>query len=98
QRREHAEWDVIQSGEQILQNSGAKILHDQNDSAFYDRVNDLVHLPIKSAFSKPADFYGTALHELAHWSGHPERLNRQTLTSSYRCGDTNYAKEELRAE
>jgi hypothetical protein len=34
-----------------------------------------------------------------HWSGHPERLNRQTLTDSYRFGDPNYAKkEELRAE
>ncbi len=38
------------------------------------------------------------MHELAHWSGHPDRLNRQTLTDSYRFGDTNYAKEELRAE
>ena len=98
QRKEHPEWEVIQNGEGILQNSGAKILHDRNDEAFYDRLNDAVHLPPKTAFPKPADYYGTALHELAHWSGHPERLNRQTLASSYRFGDTNYAKEELRAE
>ncbi len=31
----------------------------------------------------------------AHWSGHPTRLNRQTLNESYRFGDPNYAKEEL---
>ncbi|MBZ5626440.1 MAG: hypothetical protein LAQ69_48325, partial [Acidobacteriia bacterium] len=30
--------------------------------------------------------------------GHPSRLNRQTLNESYRFGDQNYAKEELRAE
>jgi hypothetical protein len=98
ERKEHPEWEVIQSGERILENSGAKILHGQNDQAFYDRLNDFVHLPAKTAFPRPADYYGTALHELAHWSGHPERLNRQTLTESYRFGDTNYAKEELRAE
>jgi antirestriction protein ArdC len=98
QRKEHPEWEVIQNGERILENSGAKILHGQNDQAYYDRLHDLVHLPAKTAFAKPADYYGTALHELAHWSGHPERLNRQTLTESYRFGDTNYAKEELRAE
>src|SRR3954454_1887362 len=34
----------------------------------------------------------------AHASGHPSRLNRSTLNESYRFGDTNYAKEELRAE
>src|SRR5580704_8914233 len=48
--------------------------------------------------SKSAGYYGTALHELAHWSGHFSRLNRPTLTESYRFGDTNYAREELRAE
>jgi antirestriction protein ArdC len=96
--KEHPEWEVVQGAEQILENSGAKILHDRNDEASYGRANDRIHLPPKTAFPKPADYYGTALHELAHWSGHPERLDRQTLTSSYRFGDPNYAKEELRAE
>ena len=43
-------------------------------------------------------YYGTALHELAHWTGHQSRLNRSTLTDAYRFGDANYAREELRAE
>ena len=33
-----------------------------------------------------------------HASGHPSRLNRETLNESYRFGDLAYAKEELRAE
>lgn len=98
QPKTHPEWKVIQTGEQILQNSGANILHDRSDEAFYNRSTDQIHLPQKAAFAKPADYYGTALHELGHWSGHSDRLNRQTLTSSYRFGDMNYAKEELRAE
>jgi len=92
------EWEVVQSGEQILRNSGAKIHHDQNDRAYYNRLGDEIHLPLQAAFRTQADYYGTALHELAHWSGHPTRLNRPTLNESYRFGDPNYAKEELRAE
>ena len=33
-----------------------------------------------------------------HWTGHPDRLKRETLNESYRFGDLNYAREELRAE
>jgi len=89
---------VVEAAEQILQNSGAIILHDQSDRAFYNRLADSIHLPAKNAFNDAPGYYGTALHELAHWSGHPSRLNRATLSESYRFGDISYAKEELRAE
>lgn len=91
-------FEAAQAGEQILRNSGANITHDQGDRAFYSRLHDSIHLPPKENFKGAAAYYGTALHELAHWSGHPSRLNRPTLTDSYRFGDVNYAKEELRAE
>lgn len=91
-------FEAVQAGEQILKNSGANIAHDQADRAFYSRSQDSIHLPPKDAFKDAAAYYGTALHELAHWTGHPSRLDRSTLTESYRFGDTNYAREELRAE
>jgi antirestriction protein ArdC len=96
--KQHTTFEVVQAGEQILKNSGANIAHDQADRAFYSRSQDSIHLPPKDAFRDAAGYYGTALHELAHWSGHPSRLDRPTLTDSYRFGDVNYAKEELRAE
>ncbi len=96
--RQRLEWEIADSGESILKNSGAHIHHDQRDRAFYSRSEDAIHLPPQEAFRSAADYYGTALHELAHWTGHPTRLNRQTLNESYRFGDPNYAKEELRAE
>src|SRR3954466_11238176 len=96
--KRRTEWEVAETGESILRNSGAEIRHDQRDRAFYSRSEDAVHLPRQDAFRSAADYYGTALHELAHWSGHPTRLNRPTLNESYRFGDPNYAKEELRAE
>lgn len=98
QRPGPKEWEVAAAGEQILQNSGAAITHDQRGRAFYNRASDSIHLPPRDAFENAAGYYGTALHELAHWTGHPTRLNRATLTESYKFGDTNYAKEELRAE
>lgn len=98
QPKEHSAFEVATAGEEILRNSGARISHDQSDRAFYHRASDSIHLPPKDAFASAPGYYGTALHELAHWTGHPSRLNRSTLNESYRFGDTNYAKEELRAE
>jgi len=54
--------------------------------------------PTQQAFKDAAGYYGTALHELGHWTGHPSRLDRWTLAENYKFGDTKYAKEELRAE
>lgn len=91
-------FEMAEAGERILKNSGAKISHDQADRAFYDRRRDAIHLPPKEAFKDAPGYYGTALHELGHWTGHPSRLDRWTLNDNYKFGDTNYAKEELRAE
>jgi antirestriction protein ArdC len=96
--RTHSAFAAIETGEQILRNSGAQITHDQADRAFYSRSTDSIHLPLRELFHDAPGYYGTALHELAHWTGHPDRLNRQTLNDSYRFGDQNYAREELRAE
>ncbi len=96
--RVRQEWEIHQSAETILQNSGARIIHDQQDRAFYSRLTDDIHLPPRAAFNSAGEYYGTALHELAHFSGAVSRLNRETLNESYRFGDPNYAKEELRAE
>src|SRR5207245_5596649 len=95
---EQSVFEMVEAAEQILKNSGATIHHDQADLAFYNRSSDSIHLPLKHAFRDAAGYYGTALHELAHWTGHPSRLDRATLNETYRFGDVSYAKEELRAE
>ncbi len=96
--KEAKPFEVAEAGERILANSGAKIHHDQADNAFYSRQKDEIHLPPPPAFKDAAGYYGTALHELGHWTGHPSRLNRWTMEENYKFGDTRYAKEELRAE
>ena len=57
--------------------------------AFYSPATDHIQLPMRSRFPNVNDFYGTATHELVHWSGAPHRLNRSKLS---------YAFEELVAE
>lgn len=81
--------------EAVLDNSGARIFHDQLDRAYYHPGQDQIHLPPKQAFSEPQKYYAVALHELGHWTGHSDRLD---CDLSGKFGSESYAKEELRAE
>lgn len=78
----------------------------ESKGAYYSPGKDIVVLPTKAQFHKHMDdpeesfkdgqaFYGTALHEMAHSTGHPSRLDR--LKPSV-FGSPEYAKEELVAE
>ena len=51
-----------------------------------------------SQFPTQAGYSHTALHELAHATGHEKRLNRPTLMKHEGFGSETYAREELRAE
>ncbi|MDE2755660.1 MAG: zincin-like metallopeptidase domain-containing protein, partial [Acidobacteriota bacterium] len=67
---------------------------------YYSLGSDQVVLPEKSQFPSADHYYQTALHELGHASGHPGRLNRETLQKGLEdgFGSESYAREELRAE
>ena len=78
----------------------------ESKGAYYSPGKDIVVLPTKAQFHRHMDdpeesykdgqaFYGTALHEMAHSTGHPSRLDR--LKPSV-FGSPEYAKEELVAE
>lgn len=67
----------------------------QQDRAFYNRKSDSIVRPTYEQFFKKESFYFTALHEMAHSTGHSSRLNR---TFGEFFGDSQYAKEELVAE
>ena len=70
------EWDPVTKAEQLLGASQAKIQHSQSGGAFYRRSTDTIHLPVREQFPSAAGYYAVALHELGHWTGHPDRLNR----------------------
>lgn len=65
------------------------------DRAFYSPLKDEIILPLREAFKNEENFLATALHEMGHSTGHPDRLNRNILNT---FGSKDYAKEELVAE
>ena len=89
------EWNPIEQAEKLLKASNAKIQHSAQGGAFYRLATDTIHLPNQDRFRNAGDYYSTALHELGHWTGHPERLDRNLRNS---IGSAGYAREELRAE
>ncbi len=64
-------------------------------AAFYDRASDQIGMPPIETFLANGDisaaehYYATLLHELVHWTGAAQRLDRSTLH--------NYARKEERA-
>lgn len=80
--------------EALIAQSKASVAH-VGTRAFYSPSTDSITLPPKDVFKSAEGYYGTALHELVHWSGHESRLNRDF---SGRFGDESYAFEELVAE
>ena len=87
-------WDPDARAEELLLMCGATIRHG-GSRAFYRPGDDAIQLPPPSAFPDPKGYYGTALHELTHWTAHTSRCNRQL---GQRFGDQAYAAEELIAE
>ena len=84
-----------------------KIQYDKEEKgAYYSPAKDIVVLPTKAqfrihhddpeeCFKDGQEYYGTALHEMAHSTGHPSRLDRLKPAA---FGSPEYAKEELVAE
>ncbi len=91
------QWNPDERAEIILKNADIEILHDQRDRAFYRPATDSIHLPLKENFPDSGAYYSTALHELAHATKNPDRLNRNEGKSAP-FGSEEYAREELRAE
>ncbi len=96
-KSEPLNWNPDDRAEIILRNSGIDIRHDQRDRAFYDPMADQIHLPPRENFPDSGAYYSTALHEFAHATMSPERLDREEGSKSP-FGSPEYAKEELRAE
>lgn len=94
------EAETVHAAERFVINSKARIVH-QGGSAFYCPSEDTITMPARERFfatnasSATENYYSTLLHELTHWTGHQDRLDRN-LTA--RFGKESRAMEELVAE
>lgn len=78
----------------FLRSTGADI-REGHGEAYYVPSRDFISLPAFAAFKGSDHFYGTAFHELTHWTGNKCRLDRDLKN---RFGSRDYAAEELVAE
>lgn len=81
--------------EAVIAGSQAPIFYDGNGRNFYESALDEIHLTARAAFTSDEFFYNTALHEMAHSTGHSSRLKRKMGNG---FGSPEYAREELVAE
>lgn len=74
--------------------TGANIKHG-GASAFFSPTGDFIGMPNRDTFQDDSSYYATVLHELTHWSGAKNRLDRDMAG---KFGSSKYAFEELVAE
>ncbi|WP_287849748.1 ArdC family protein [Acidiphilium sp.] len=89
-----APWRAPEAAEIIVANSGVPV-RIGGDRAFYAPDTDHIQMPPRHAFHTAVGWASTVLHELAHASGAPSRLNRDLRN---RFGSPDYSREELRVE
>lgn len=92
--RDWADRSPIVGAMRLIGGCQAHIRHGQAHAAYALRA-DCILMPDVDCFTSPEAYCATALHELVHWTGHPDRLAR---TFGQRFGDDAYAFEELVAE
>jgi antirestriction protein ArdC len=88
-------FEISQSVSEIIDKHDVNIINSAQDRAFYAPSTDRITMPLLEQFEDEMDYYHVLFHEMAHWTGHESRLNRQ---SSCNKNDESYAFEELVAE
>lgn len=91
---EHSPDEGMAAVDQFITAIGAEIVHG-GDRAYFAPQHDRIVVPPTTQFETVGDYYATVLHELVHWTGHKQRLDRLV---SGKFGDKEYGREELVAE
>ena len=79
-----------------IKRSGISYEEIDDGKSYYVPSRDLVHVNENYRWSEAK--YSTTFHELAHSTGHANRLDRDGITKSYPFGSEGYAFEECVAE
>jgi len=72
----------------------------ETSQAYYAPSNDLINMPMLNQFRTSNEFYSVNFHEMAHSTGHQNRLNRKEVVNTQGMFGNNhdYGYEELTAE
>jgi antirestriction protein ArdC len=97
---EQRQLDPIEACEKILagMRNPPEIIH-AGDKAFYSPVTDRVTMPQRGLFESAEEYWATFWHECGgHATGHPKRLNRDSIKETAPFGSETYSIEECVAE
>lgn len=94
------EFDPVEKAEAILtalqEKTGLRVLYGKREACYVPAM-DAIHMPAKKSFKSPYDLASVQMHEAAHSTLSPKRLDRREALGK-RWGDEAYSMEELRAE
>lgn len=94
------EHEPVLSGEEVISGylaADGPTFRTNGTSAYYSPESDVITVPALEAFANRDEYYSTAFHEIAHSTGHVDRLDRFTGKGrAFGCHD--YGREELVAE
>jgi antirestriction protein ArdC len=91
--------DPIEAAERIIANMpNPPEIEYGGTKAFYSTSADRIMLPPRRLFISAEEHFGTWAHEASHSTGHPKRLNRDSVAEAAPFGSPVYAGEELIAE
>lgn len=90
----------IQAAEQVVAEMQLPPVIEEGSTtvACYRMATDTIHMPSFASFDSAESFYLTLYHEMCHSTGHPNRLNRESLIKHDGFGGKVYSQEELVAE
>jgi len=96
------DFEIIEGAQRVVGDyfgrEGAPKLSYDGDRAFYSPLTDSITLPERTKFTTDHGFYATSFHEIAHSTGHKNRLNREGVVEGHGFGSARYSEEELVAE
>ncbi|AMR30535.1 hypothetical protein A0256_03405 [Mucilaginibacter sp. PAMC 26640] len=96
---QRSEYEKIEACENVIAEMPNKPTINTNGiNAYYRPSTDTVVVPSLKLSKSNEEYYNTLFHELAHSTGHTNRLNRKELMQSDGFGKSDYAKVELIAE
>lgn len=89
-------WELAAAVDKVVADSKVQIRHGGDHCAYLPN-EDVIVMPHKGAFPDMESYASCLLHEIAHSTMHPDKLNR---TEAYKgkFGSEDYAREELVAE
>lgn len=101
EKLKQSEFNPIEKAEALLDRienvMGCKIERKLGKNAAYYPELDVIRISDATGYEKTVMYYRSLFHEITHWTGHKDRLNRSGIYDGFFNKDE-YSREELVAE